>query len=168
METRIKIKYEIKEKGEIRIFGTKFVENNKEKLKMEINREIIELNEYYYSQSVNENIEIILIETEKLTDMSYIFEGCSSLSSLPDISNWNTSNVTNMSFMFSRCSSLSSLPNISKWDTSNVTNMSSMFSCCNALSCLPDISKWNTSKVTNMSYMFDRCNTLSTLPDISK
>ena len=48
METKIKLKYRINENGKIRIFGAQFVENNKEKLKMEINREIIELNEYYY------------------------------------------------------------------------------------------------------------------------
>ena len=36
-------------------------------------------------------------------------------------------NVTNMSYMFSECSSLSSLPDISKWNTNNVTSMISMF-----------------------------------------
>ena len=123
METRIKMKYEIKEKGKIRIFGTNFVENNKDKLKMEINRKIIELNEYYYSRSKNKNIEIILIGVEKITDMSYMFYRCSSLSTLPDISKWNTSNVNSMSYMFYGCSSLLSLPDISKWNTSNVYDM---------------------------------------------
>ena len=32
--------------------------------------------------------------------MSYMFSGCKSLSSLPDISKWNTNNVTNMIGMF--------------------------------------------------------------------
>ena len=73
METRIKIKYKFKRKGKIRIFGAKFLEKNKDKLKMEINRKIVELNEYYYSRSVNKNIEIILIGVEKITDMSYMF-----------------------------------------------------------------------------------------------
>jgi surface protein len=59
-----------------------------------------------------------------------MFSDCSSLSSFPDISKWNTNNVTNMSYMFNRCSSLSSLPDISKWNTNNVTNMSAMFSGC--------------------------------------
>ena len=36
--------------------------------------------------------------------MSYMFGGCSSLLSLPDISKWNTDNITNMSYMFSGCS----------------------------------------------------------------
>ena len=39
-----------------------------------------------------------------------------------------------MSSMFSNCESLSSLPDISKWDTKNVTNMSGMFYFCNKLS----------------------------------
>ena len=52
-----------------------------------------------------------------------------------------------MSDMFSECSSLSSLPDISKWDTSKVINMSNIFSGCISLSSLPDISKWNTNNV---------------------
>ena len=146
METKIKLKYRINKKGKIRIFGAKFVENNKEKLKMEINREIIELNKYYYSQSINENIEIILIGMEKVTDMSCMFYKCSSLLSLPDISKWNTSNVNDMSDMFSGCSSLSSLPDISKWNTSNVNDMSCMFDECLSLLSLPDIKKISKRK----------------------
>ena len=42
-----------------------------------------------------------------------MFGECQSLSSLPDISNWNTNNVANISHMFSECKSLSSLPDIS-------------------------------------------------------
>ena len=48
--------------------------------------------------------------------MSYIFYKCLSLSSLPDISKWNTNNVTNMSYMFSGCSSLINI------DLSNFNN----------------------------------------------
>ena len=63
-----------------------------------------------------------------------MFCGCSSLSSLPDISNWNTNNVINMSSMFRGCSSLSSLPDISKWNTNNVTNLWRIFyGCSNAI-----------------------------------
>ena len=42
-------------------------------------------------------------------------------------------NITNASCMFYKCSSLSSLPDISKWNTSNVTNMSCMFYDCFSL-----------------------------------
>ena len=73
-------------------------------------------------------------------------------------------NITNMSYMFYRCNSLSSLPDILKWNTSKVTNMRSMFDNCHSLPSLPDISKWNTSKVTNMSYMFSNCKKSLNIP----
>ena len=50
----------------------------------------------------------------KVIDMSNIFYGCTSLTSLPDISKWDTSNVNNMSNIFCGCTSLISLPDISK------------------------------------------------------
>ena len=43
-----------------------------------------------------------------------------------------------MSNMFYNCYNLSSLPDISKWDTQNVTNMNNMFYNCYRLSSLPD------------------------------
>ena len=77
--------------------------------------------------------------------MNEMFRDCSSLSSLPDISKWNTNNVTNISNMFYYCKRL---PDISKWKTINVTNMSFIFYNCLMLSSLPEISKWNTNNVT--------------------
>ena len=77
-------------------------------------------------------------------------------------------NVTNMSYMFSGCSSLLSLPDISKLNTNNVIDMCQMFYKCSSLSSLPDISKWNTNNVINMSFMFMECSSLLSLPDISK
>ena len=61
------------------------------------------------------------------TNMSYMFNSCYSLQSIPQL---DTSNVTSMSSMFSSCYSLQSIPQL---DTSNVTNMSSMFSYCYSL-----------------------------------
>ena len=49
----------------------------------------------------------------------------------------------NMNGVFNGCSSLISLPDISKWETRYVINMSDLFSGCNSLISLPDISKWN-------------------------
>ena len=55
-----------------------------------------------------------------------------------------TDNVINMSYMFSGCSSLISLPFLSQLITSKVTNMSNMFRGCISIESFPDISKWNT------------------------
>ena len=98
--------------------------------------------------------------TSKVTDMSYMFYNCSSLTSL-DFSSFNTSNVTNMKNMFWDCSSLTSL-DLSSFNTSKVTNMSYMFHNCSSLTSL-DLSSFNTSKVTNMSYMFYNCSSLTGL-----
>ena len=111
---------------------------------------------------------LALLNTSKVTDMSWMFSGCNSLKSLPDISKWNTSNVINISWMFDRCNSLESLPDISKWNTFNIIKLNLIFNQCNSLISLPSISKWNISKVTDMSAMFGGCNSLTSLPDISK
>ena len=47
--------------------------------------------------------------------MSYIFYERYNLISLPNIHLTNTKNVTNMSYMFAGCSKLSDIPNL-KWN----------------------------------------------------
>jgi len=192
---QIDIIYEInKEESELNIFGSKFVENNKNCLMM-IDNKINKIKENIINDKKRKNLKILLFtdkttkdmsymfywckrlsslsdiskwNTNNVIDMSFMFYGCEKLISLPDISKWNTNNVTDMSFMFYGCEKLISLPDISKWNTNNVTNISSIFNCCEKLISLPDISKWNTINVTNMSYIFNRCKQLSSLPDISK
>ena len=82
-----------------------------------------------------------------------MFNHCSSLSSLPDISKWNINNVTNMSHMFRECSSLSSLPDISKWKINNVTNIDGMFDGCSSLPSVFNFSKIYETK--SLSSLFD-------------
>jgi surface protein len=89
-----------------------------------------------------------------------MFYGCSLLSSLADISKWNTSNVENMKYMFAECKLLKSLPDISGWKVKNSTNMSMMFKNCENLSSVP-ISKWSPKEDSNKYIyykMFFGCN----------
>ena len=60
------------------------------------------------------------------------------------------SNLTNASGMFDGCSSLTTLGDLSGWDTSNLTNAQYMFGFCSRLSA--DCSSWDVSKVANHSY----------------
>ena len=156
------------DKYEIKLFGEKFIENNKNNCKIIIDNKDQDLIEYLKINKNEKILKIKLKEIKTITNMSYMLSYCNSLTSLPDISNWNTSNVTNMSYMFYYCSSLKSLPDISKWNTNNVTNMNTMFQECNQLISIPDISKWNTSNVTDISFMFNQCNKLISLPDIKE
>ena len=107
-------------------------------------------------------------DISKVKDMRKMFEQCASLISLPDISKWNTSNVTYIGFMFQRCTSLISIPDLSNWNISNVTNIRNFFSYCSSLKSLPSISEWDTSNVKDMRAIFEYCNSLISLPDISK
>ena len=168
----INIIYNTNNKNKIKIFDENFVKNNKYNCKIVYENKEYDLMEYFNinidANTKLDKLEIKLKEINGITNMSCMFNDCSSLSSLSDISKWNMNNVTNMSSMFNNCSSLSSLPDISKWDTTNVTDMSYMFYNCSSLSSLSDISKWNTNNVINMRSMFNNSSSLSSLPDISK
>ena len=94
-------------------------------------------------------------DTENVTNMGSMFEGCSNLTTIPSL---DTSNVTSMGSMFSGCKKLTSIPSL---DTSNVTSMYNMFYNCYKLTSIPLL---NTSNVTNMSYMFEWCEKLTTIP----
>ena len=224
--------YKISKEIKIRILGIKFINKNKDKIKLIYNNYEIEIKEYFVDNSINKGSEIkfLLCLDKQINDISYLFEecdsltsievfkneesnenddeldinntpnsdssffkevttinsskklsyfpasftnmeymfsGCESLISLPDIANWNTSKVDDLSGIFKNCSSLNTFPDISKWNTSNVTNISKMFFGCNKLISLPDISKWDTSNVKDMNYLFYSCGLLIGLPDLS-
>ena len=108
-------------------------------------------------------VDLSNFDTSKVTTMSSMFYGCSSLKSL-DLSNFDTSQVTTMYSMFYNCSSLKSL-DLSNFDTYQVTDMSFMFDGCRSLESL-DLSNFDTSQVTTMYAMFYRCSSLK-LIDLS-
>ena len=86
-------------------------------------------NSWFYNFTSLETIQgIENLNTEEVTDMNTMFNGCKKLNSL-DLSSFNTEKVENMAFMFQNCSGLTSL----------------------------DLSSFNTAKVTKMYYMFDGC-----------
>lgn len=100
------------------------------------------------------------LNSEKVTDMSYMFSSCLRLTSL-DITNFNTANVTDMSYMFNSCTKLTSL-DVTNFNTAKVKNMIRMFSNCQALTSL-NVTNFNTEKIPDMSYMFSFCKQLTSL-----
>ena len=99
-------------------------------------------------------------DTKNVMEMSYMFGSCTKLKTL-DVSSFNTQNVTDMNWMFSYCSVLTTL-DLSNFDTKNVTDMNGMFSNCSALTTL-DLSSFETQNVTDMSRMFKSCSALTTI-----
>jgi surface protein len=90
-------------------------------------------------------------DLSEVTNMSYLFMGCSSLSGNPSINNWNTSNVTDFTGVFNACM-IFNQP-IGNWDTGNVTTMAVMFLMARNFN--QPIGNWNTGKVTEMTAMFN-------------
>ena len=132
--------------------------------KLKVTSEVTSMNSMFYGCSKLTSIEGIgEWDTSSVRNMRSMFYNCSDLSSLEGIGEWDTSNVTNMSYMFYNCSKLTSIEGIENWDTSSATNMSYMFYNCNNLTSLEGIENWDTSKVTNMYYMFSGCNGLTSL-----
>ena len=119
---------------------------------------------FYSCENLTKIEDIENLNTQNVTDMSYMFYRCDGLTSL-DVSHFNTQKVEDMSEMFSVCSGLKSL-NVSHFDTQNVKNMKSMFYSCKRLTSL-DVSNFNTQNVTDMRYMFSWCEGLNSL-DLSK
>ena len=72
-------------------------------------------------------------EDYTINNTTSIFESHSLLSFSVKKSKWCSCLCTNMSFMFAECSSLISLPNLSNWSTENVVDMSYLFLRCTSL-----------------------------------
>ena len=89
-----------------------------------------------------------------------MFSGCSSLTSLPNISCWkcNSMNINFIEQLFYGCSSLISLPNISKWKLKFLNNN---FDKCLSLISLPELTFLGPSKLKN-------CLSLLNLPEESE
>ena len=100
------------------------------------------------------------LNTENVTNMTGVFNGCSALTSL-DLTNFNTAKVTDMKLLFAKCSALESL-DLSMFNTENVTSMPSMFNGATNLKTL-NVSSFNTEKVKNMGHMFANCPNLTSL-----
>ena len=111
-----------------------------------------------------------MVDTSNVTNMSYMFNGCSSLTTIPQL---DTSSVTNMNSMFNGCSSLTAIPQL---DTSNVTSMGNMFSSCYTLTFIliknigkstlatfdfSGASKWGTDGDENRQSLIDSLITYS-------
>ena len=114
----------------------------------------------FHGCSALKSLDLTNFNTAKVTDMGKMFYGCSALTSL-DLTNFNTANVEFMYYMFEGCSALTSL-DLTNFNTAKVTDMSFMFNGCSALTSL-DLTKFNTAKVVNMGNMFYGCSALTSL-----
>lgn len=121
---------------------------------------------YFFSGNIDENmiylqnIDFYEFDTSLVTDMSYMFAGCSSLENLY-LADFDTSNVVTMGNMFDGCRSLTYI-NFDNWATPSLCYMANMFTNCNSLLDI-DISNFDLSSVSNMAQMFYECYSLTSI-----
>lgn len=96
-----------------------------------------------------------------LTSTAYWFWNLSNLSSIAGINNLKTDNVTDMSYMFAGCSGLRNI-DLTGFKTDNVTDMSGMFVCCYGLTSI-DLTGFKTNNVKSMRNLFESCASLTSL-----
>ena len=135
-------------------------ENKTEKITLIIDYEIKTLSKLFIDRIYIKKINFIKFNRQDITDISYMFSGCTSLEEI-NLSKINTNNVIYMNGLFSRCKSLKQL-DISNLNTEKVIHMDQMFSGCKSLKKL-NLSNFNTVNVSNMSFMFNGCSFLDEL-----
>ncbi|MBL4656257.1 MAG: BspA family leucine-rich repeat surface protein [Bacteroidia bacterium] len=87
-------------------------------------------------------------------DLSSMFVSCNSITTIPNISDWNVSNVISFESMFQSCWVFNSP--LSGWDTSSTTVLKGLFLNCLVFN--QPLNTWVTGSVTNMSAMLQGCS----------
>ncbi|EPA0890359.1 immunoglobulin-like domain-containing protein [Enterococcus hirae] len=121
---------------------------------------VTDMSYMFFGMSSVTSLDVSSFDTSKVTVMSYMFLGMKNITNL-DVNGWNTSNVTSMYGMFSGMSSVTSL-DVSGFDTSNVTDMANMFRGMSSVTSL-DVSGFDTSNVTTMENMFYNISSVTSL-----
>jgi len=138
----------------------KFNDSKEIKVKFKFNKVLTNMSYMFYGCSSLKSINFSLFKTNKVNIMKGMFKNCTSLKLL-DLSSFNTNNVYDMSYMFNNCSSLENI-DLTKFNTNKVNNMRVMFQNCISLKTL-DLSSFNTNNVNDMSYMFFKCSSLKSI-----
>lgn len=109
-------------------------------------------------------------DTSSCVTMSGLFSECISLTSLDlsGWSVSNVADLSFMcATIGNKYMKLTTVGDLSAWDTSKNTSLAAMFQDCEYLESIGDISGWNTSKVTSMNALFNRCVRLDGIGDLS-
>lgn len=104
------------------------------------------------------------LNTSKTSDMSSMFEGCSSLKEL-DLSGFNTQSLEKMDNMFKSCTSLETL-NLESFNTAKVTGMEGAFSFCTAMTTLSVGDQCSLSAVEKKNAFDDVSDLQVFVPDL--
>lgn len=103
------------------------------------------------------SIDVSLLDTSNIEDMSQMFMNCQELREL-DLSSFNVNKVVSFQAMFNKCYKIKKI-SLAGWDTSNGTAFSNMFRECGELEEIKGVIDINKAG-SALSYMFGGCNKL--------
>ena len=172
-EVIYKINEEDIKKGYIRILGENkkgddFLKINKDKAYLIINGKKEDLCYTYKIDKGKNEFKIKFVFTKKITDLSYLFSDCTSLSNISALRNWDVKNVTNFSFLFNNCSSLTDISALETWNVSKGINFTCLFGKCSSLKDIWYLHNWNVENGEHFSYLFYECSSLVNIGGLKK
>ncbi|HCM90975.1 MAG TPA: hypothetical protein DIS78_00190, partial [Lachnospiraceae bacterium] len=103
-------------------------------------------------------IDLSNLHTARVQKMDGMFRDCEKLESIVGLGGLDTNAVTDMSYMFAGCSGIESI-DLTGFDTGSVINMSSMFADCESIKSL-DLSSFELSDLWYADNMFENCYSL--------
>ena len=92
------------------IFGTDFVERNKDNIDLIIEGRRINLIERYKLKKGENNIKMII--KKEISYLGYMFDDCKSLKNIDELKYLNTKNCFNFGFMFNKCQLLKDIKSL--------------------------------------------------------
>ena len=108
----------------------------------------------------------IFNKTNRINDISMLFNGCINLKGIPNFNKWFAQNITDMSYLFNRCKEIEVI-DFGKITSENITNMCGLFNCCENLKSIKNIPS-KSKIIEDMSIMFQGCEKLESIEGIDK
>jgi len=164
---KFKLKYIVESNLEIRIFGEKFVNNNKDKCHLIIYNNDCELKEKYNFKEKGEQTITLVIDEEivNFEGMFCLYKGIFPLTDASSLQDLDTSEAINLSSMFCCCNRIADFSFVQNWDVSKCENFEYIFINC-SFSNVNFLSNWNTMKAISLRGVFERCCKLSDITGI--
>ena len=107
----------------------------------------------------------IFNKTNKIRDISMLFNGCINLKEIINFNKWYLPNITDMSYLFNRCKEIGTIV-FTKNISENIRNMCGLFNCCEKLETITQI-PLKTKNTEDMSIMFQGCEKLVKIDGIA-
>ena len=164
---QFKLKYIVESYLEIRIFGTIFVNNNKDKCHLIIYNNDCELKEKYNFKEKGEQTIKLVIDEEIINfeGMFCLYKGFIPLINASSLQDLDTSQAINLSSMFCGCNRIADFSFVENWDVSKCENFEYIFKNCSFTN-VNFLSNWNTVKAISLRGVFDGCCKLNDIKGV--